>query len=324
MVICIVGPTGVGKTKLSVELAKKLNGEIINADSTQVYKGIDVATAKITDNEKEGIPHYLFDIKTIEEDYTVYDYQKDARKVIDDILKRGKTPILVGGTGLYIKACLYDYKFNEELNKKDYSSLSLDELYQQLLKIDPNTNIHHNNRKRIERALDYYYSNNETLSSKEKTNKLIVIVGRILVLVLFIGIWELLTSLGVIDSFIYSSPSRIVKMLVSLFKEGKIIHHSLITLYETVLAFTISMVVGTIIAILLFSSKRIREILEPYLIILNSLPKVALGPLIIVWFGAGTKAIVVMGFLICIIITIISLLNSFMSVSKEKILLMKK
>lgn len=173
MVICIVGPTGVGKTKLSVELAKNLNGEVINADSTQVYKGLDVATAKITDKEKDGIPHHLFDIKTIEEDYTVYDYQKDARKVIDDILKRGKTPILVGGTGLYIKACLYDYKFNEELNKKDYSSLSLDELYQQLLKIDPNTNIHHNNRKRIERALDYYYSNNKTLSSKEKTNKLL-------------------------------------------------------------------------------------------------------------------------------------------------------
>ena len=83
MVICIVGPTGVGKTKLSVELAKKLNGEIINADSTQVYKGLDVATAKITEKEKEGIPHYLFDIKTIEEDYTVYDYQKDARKVIN-------------------------------------------------------------------------------------------------------------------------------------------------------------------------------------------------------------------------------------------------
>lgn len=158
---------------------------------------------------------------------------------------------------------------------------------------------------------------------KEKTNKIIIIIGRIFVLVLFVGVWELLTSLGFIDSFIYSSPSRIVKMLVSLFKEGKIIHHSLITLYETVLAFTISMIVGTIIAILLFSSNRVREILEPYLIILNSLPKVALGPLIIVWFGAGTKAIVVMGFLICIIITIISLLNSFMSVSKEKILLMK-
>lgn len=173
MVICIVGPTGIGKTKLSIELAKKLNGEVINADSTQVYKDLDVATAKITEKEKDGIPHHLFDIKNIEENYTVYDYQKDARKVIDDILRRGKTPILVGGTGLYIKACLYDYKFNEELAKKDYSLIPLDELYQQLLKIDPNTNIHHNNRKRIERALDYYYSNNETLSSKEKTNKLL-------------------------------------------------------------------------------------------------------------------------------------------------------
>lgn len=157
----------------------------------------------------------------------------------------------------------------------------------------------------------------------EKTNKLIIVVGRILVFVLFVGIWEALTSLGVIDSFIYSSPSRMIKMLISLFKEGKIIHHTLITLYETVLAFTISMIVGMGFAVLLFASKRVREILEPYLIILNSLPKVALGPLIIVWFGAGTKAIVVMGFLICIIITIISLLNSFLSVSKEKILLMK-
>ena len=157
----------------------------------------------------------------------------------------------------------------------------------------------------------------------EKTNKLIIIIGRILVFVLFVGIWEVLTSLSVIDSFIYSSPSRMIKMLISLFKEGKIIHHTLITLYETVLAFTISMIVGMGFAVLLFASKRVREILEPYLIILNSLPKVALGPLIIIWFGAGTKAIVVMGFLICIIITIISLLNSFLSVSKEKILLMK-
>ena len=112
-------------------------------------------------------------------------------------------------------------------------------------------------------------------------------------------------------------------MLIQLFKEGNIINHTLITLYETILAFSISMIIGTIIAILLFSSERVRNILEPYLVILNSLPKVALGPLIIVWFGAGTKAIVVMGFLICIIITIVSLLNSFMSVSKEKILLMK-
>ena len=99
-VIVIVGPTGVGKTKLSIELAKKLNGEIINADRTQVYKGMDIATAKVTEEEKENFPHHLFDIKDIKDNYTVYDYQKDCRRIIDDILKRGKTPILVGGTGL--------------------------------------------------------------------------------------------------------------------------------------------------------------------------------------------------------------------------------
>ena len=158
---------------------------------------------------------------------------------------------------------------------------------------------------------------------KEKQNKVIVILGRVFVLVFLLGVWELLTATKVIDSFIYSSPSRIVKMLISLFKEGKILHHCWITLYETILAFGISMLIGTIIAVLLFACKRIREISEPYLIILNSLPKVALGPLIIVWFGAGTKAIVVMGFLICIIITVITLLNSFLAVSKDKILLMK-
>ena len=90
MIICIVGPTGVGKTKLSVELAKILNGEIINADSTQVYRGLDIATAKVRDEEKEGIPHHLFDIKDITEDYTVFDYQRDARKCIEDIISRGK------------------------------------------------------------------------------------------------------------------------------------------------------------------------------------------------------------------------------------------
>ena len=168
-----------------------------------------------------------------------------------------------------------------------------------------------------------YSSEHLLYLKKEKQNRYIVIGGRILVLLLFLGVWELLTTTKVIDSFIYSSPSRIVKMLIQLFKEGNIINHTLITLYETILAFSISMIIGTIIAILLFSSERVRNILEPYLVILNSLPKVALGPLIIVWFGAGTKAIVVMGFLICIIITIVSLLNSFMSVSKEKILLMK-
>ena len=101
-VIVILGPTAVGKTKLSIELAKKFHGEIINVDSTQVYQDLNIATAKVTEEEKEGIVHHLFDIKKITEDYSVSDYQKDARKIIDDCLARNKMPILVGGTGLYI------------------------------------------------------------------------------------------------------------------------------------------------------------------------------------------------------------------------------
>ena len=171
-VIVIVGPTAVGKTKLSIELAKKLNGEIINADSTQVFRGLDIATAKVTNDEKENIVHHLIDIKNITDDYNVYDYQKDARNCIDDILKRGKTPILVGGTGLYIKACLYDYKFDEEnKNTNEYLELSNDELYEMLLKIDSKTEIHKNNRKRVVRAINYYNENKRPLSSKEKTDK---------------------------------------------------------------------------------------------------------------------------------------------------------
>lgn len=168
-VIVILGPTAVGKTKLSVELAKKINGEIINADSTQVYKNLNIATAKITEEEKENIVHHLFDVKEINDDYTVYDYQKDVRKLIDDIKSRGKTPILVGGTGLYIKAALYDYEFDEEeLIVSDYSKYSTDELYSMLLKIDSETKIHKNNRKRIERTLDVYNSKGKL---DKKTNK---------------------------------------------------------------------------------------------------------------------------------------------------------
>lgn len=174
MIIVIVGPTGVGKTKLSIELAKKLNGEIINADSTQVYKNLNIATAKVKEEEKENITHHLIDIKEINEDYTVYDYQKDARKKINEILKKGKNPIIVGGTGLYIKALLYDYKFESEgkiIN--DYSNLSNEEIYNRLTKIDQNHNIHINNRKRLIRALNYVESTNKLYSHKQKTNKLL-------------------------------------------------------------------------------------------------------------------------------------------------------
>lgn len=173
MVIVILGPTAVGKTKLSIELAKKLDGEIINADSTQVYRCLDIATAKVTEDEKCGIPHHLFDIKDIKEDYTVFDYQKDCRLKIDEILNRGKTPILVGGTGLYIKAALYDYKFDKEDSIKTFDNLTNDELYDRVIKLDKNNTIHKNNRKRLIRALNYMENSGKEFSSKEKNDNLL-------------------------------------------------------------------------------------------------------------------------------------------------------
>ena len=171
-VIVITGPTAVGKTKLSIELAKKLNGEIINADAMQVYKGLNIGTAKVTEKEKENIPHHLFDIKEVEEEYSIYNYQKDCRKVIDDILRRNKTPILVGGTGLYIKAALYDYKLSEEKTNNTYDNLTTEEIYKELLKLDKDINIDKNNRRRLIRALNYYKENNTSISNN-KTNKLL-------------------------------------------------------------------------------------------------------------------------------------------------------
>lgn len=167
MIIVITGPTGSGKTKLSIELAKKYNGEIINADSTQVYKDLNIATAKVTEKEKEGIIHHLIDIKNITDDYSVYDYQKDCRTTIDLIKNKRKTPIIVGGTGLYIKAALFNYQFNEEI-KYDYSSYDIDTLYNKLLEYEPNTSIHKNNRQRIERRLNFYKNNNKITNNKDE------------------------------------------------------------------------------------------------------------------------------------------------------------
>lgn len=171
-VIVITGPTGVGKTKMSVSIAKLLDGEIINCDSMQIYKGLNIGTAKIKEEEKEGIPHYLFDIKNVNEDYSIYDYQIDARKVIDDILSRGKTPILVGGTGLYIKSAIYDYKLNKEKSNNDYEDYTKEELYDMLVKIDPKIKIDKDNKRRLVRALNYYIENGKMISSN-KTNELV-------------------------------------------------------------------------------------------------------------------------------------------------------
>ena len=154
MIIAVVGPTGVGKTKLSVALAKKYNAEIISCDSMQIYKKMDIGTAKVTEEEKEGIKHYMIDIKDVNEDYSVYDYQKDARKILDNLLLNNKNIIIVGGTGLYLKALLYNFEFKENNNKKDFSKYTNEKLYNMVLKIDKDTKIHINNRQRLESFLN--------------------------------------------------------------------------------------------------------------------------------------------------------------------------
>lgn len=161
MIIVITGPTAVGKTKLSIELAKKYNAEIINSDSVQVYRKMDIASAKVTEEEKEGITHRLLDIKDYNEDYTVYDYQKDARDNIDKLLKKNKNIIMVGGTGLYIKAALYDYRFQKEEEIKKYDNLTNEELYNKIIKINPNSKVDKNNNRRLIRELINLENNTE-------------------------------------------------------------------------------------------------------------------------------------------------------------------
>jgi len=163
-IIVITGPTGVGKTKLSVSLAKMLDGEIINADSMQVYKGLDIGTAKIKEDEKDGVVHHLFDICGVDEDYNIFNYQKDCRQVIETILKRDKTPILVGGSGLYIKSALYNYEFQEESFHSEFEEMTNEELLEEI-KRHYETDIHVNNRKRLVRELNKI--KNETTNNKE-------------------------------------------------------------------------------------------------------------------------------------------------------------
>lgn len=158
---------------------------------------------------------------------------------------------------------------------------------------------------------------------REHTKTFFIHFFRILLLILFIGVWELAAYLHWADPFIISSPSRIVKQITLLYESGSLFRHIWITLSETLLAFLLSTIIGTIVAILLFLIPPVKKVLEPYIIILNSLPKIALGPLIIIWVGIGTKSIVTMGILICIVITIIDLLGGYLSVPNEKIMLLK-
>lgn len=163
-ILIIAGPTGVGKTELSLDLAKALDGEIISADSMQIYKGMDVGTAKILPDEMQGVPHHLLDIVSPSEPFTVYDFLVQSNQAMDEIIRRGKLPIFAGGTGLYINTLLYEMDFNkanidmayrEEL-WQFHHDFGTDALFAKLLEVDPDTEIEKENTKRVIRALEIY------------------------------------------------------------------------------------------------------------------------------------------------------------------------
>lgn len=171
-IILLVGPTGTGKTALSISLAKKYDAVIINADSTQVYTEPLIATAKIKEDEKENIKHYLFDIVSLNDDYTLYDYQKQGRKLLDELIKENKNIIIVGGSGLYVKALLYNYILEEKKNINiDLSKYTNKELKEKVLEIDPINDIHENNRQRLESFLKTYYETGKIIKKTDEINK---------------------------------------------------------------------------------------------------------------------------------------------------------
>lgn len=172
--VVLIGPTAVGKTKTSIELAKAFNGEIISGDSMQIYKRMDIGTAKITTTEMEGIPHYLIDIREPEEPFSAAEFQELARERIEDIAGRGKLPMIVGGTGLYIQSVLYDYHFSEAATDNSFREIMENRaeqfgnqyLHDQLLEIDPQSakRIHPNNIRRVIRALEVFHCTGKTMT----------------------------------------------------------------------------------------------------------------------------------------------------------------
>lgn len=176
-VIVIAGPTASGKTNLSIELAKKINGEIVSADSMQIYQEMDIGTAKPSLEERQGIKHYLLDFVSPEERYSVADYKKDAKQAIQEIIKKGKFPIIVGGTGLYIDSLIYEIEypnieFDENYRKKLEERVAvegLERLYQEAEKIDPLAirKISQNDEKRILRILEIYQATGKTKTEQE-------------------------------------------------------------------------------------------------------------------------------------------------------------
>ena len=179
-VIAIVGPTAVGKTKLSIETAKRFNGEIISGDSMQIYKGMDIGTAKITEEEMQGIPHHMIDIKHPDENFSAAEFQKLVQNHIEEIGSMDKMPIIVGGSGLYIQAALYNYNFSSRQDKriKDRLEEQIHEkgiatLYERLKQLDPGQaeKIHPNNERRVIRALEVYEKTGMTMTEFQQKQK---------------------------------------------------------------------------------------------------------------------------------------------------------
>ncbi|EJS04004.1 tRNA (adenosine(37)-N6)-dimethylallyltransferase MiaA [Bacillus mycoides] len=175
-VAVIIGPTAVGKTKLSIDLAKALNGEVISGDSMQIYRTMDIGTAKVTTDEMDGIPHYMIDIKDPEDSFSVAEFQERVRKCIREITERGKLPIIVGGTGLYIQSVLFDYQFTDEAGDATYreqmEKLALEHgveyVHKKLQEVDPESaeRIHANNVRRVIRALEIFHTTGEKMSNQ--------------------------------------------------------------------------------------------------------------------------------------------------------------
>ena len=168
------------------------------------------------------------------------------------------------------------------------------------------------------------FSKEHTLFLRKRKHHLALVWAlRIGVLVLLLGLWELVTALGWVDPFIMSSPSRIAKTIASLYSDGSLFYHIGVTLWETLAGFAIAVVLGFAIALFLWWSETVRKVLEPYIVVLNALPKIALGPLIIIWFGTGSEAIVFMTVLVGIIVATLNMLSAFVSTDPNKILLMR-
>lgn len=180
-VIVICGPTASGKTALSIDLAKKINGEIVSADSMQIYKDMDIGTAKPTKQEMGEIKHYLLDFVSPEDRYSVAQYKQDAKKAIKEIINKGKTPIIVGGTGLYVDSLIYEIEYNDIKLDEEYrkklekiaEEQGLEELYKKAVEIDPEAmkKISQNDKKRIMRVLEIYHSTGKTKTEQEKESR---------------------------------------------------------------------------------------------------------------------------------------------------------